>query len=282
MPPKIDRVTWRPAFLLKPLNQRKIMRVAAFQFKGSANIEHNLLAIKRGIAAAAKQKVRVLITQECALCGYPPIETEKVAKIDFDQVNKATAEITRLATNHHMYIGLGTIVPAKEAYFNSIVLISPDHDKQPAYHKRALWGWDRENFRPGHARGVYTIDKVKVGLRICYETRFPEYFRELFREKVEVAFVSFCDVEQEPNPNRYELIKAHLITRAVENALVVVSVNSISGYQTAPTCVINPDGAVLALAPLDEEYLLTFKYDHLASNFGRDGRIQHSRELLGS
>ena len=67
------------------------MRVAAFQFKGSANIEHNLLAIKRGIAAAAKQKVRVLITQECALCGYPPIETAKVAKIDFDQVRRDVA-----------------------------------------------------------------------------------------------------------------------------------------------------------------------------------------------
>ena len=180
-----------------------------------------------------------------------------------------------------MYIGLGTIIPAKDSYFNSIVLISPGHQKLPAYHKRALWGWDRENFRPGHERGIYTIDKVKVGLRICYEVRFPEYFRELFREKVEVAFVSFCDVEQEPNPNRYELMKAHLMTRAVENALVVVSVNSISGYQTAPTCVINPDGAVLALAPLDEEYLLTFEYNNLESNFGRDGRIHHSRELLG-
>lgn len=257
------------------------MKIAAFQFKGSDNIEENFLAIERGIIKASEQKVRVMMTQECALCGYPPIETEKVRRIDFHQVEKATEQISQLAIKHQMYIGLGTIIPDEDSYTNSIVLLSPHREKQFAYHKRALWGWDRENFRPGHERGICTIDKVKVGLRICYEVRFPEYFRELFREKVDIACVSFCDVAKEPNPHRYELIKSHLMTRAVENAMYVISVNSLSGYQTAPTCVINPDGVVLESAPLNEEYLLTFKYDRLESNFGRDGRIHHSRELLG-
>jgi len=251
------------------------MKVAAFQFKGSDNIEKNLLAIKRGIIKASEQNVRFMITQECALCGYPPIETEAVTKIDFHQVAEATEQISRLAVKHQMYIGLGTIVPGKNSYSNSIVLISPDREKHPSYHKRALWGWDRENFTQGHEKGIYTIDHVKLGLRICYEVRFPEYFRELFREKVEVACVSFCDVGNEPNPKRYELMKSHLVTRAVENAMYLISVNSIWGYQTAPTCLITPDGDVLESAPPNEEYLLTFSYDGLESNFGRDGRIHH-------
>lgn len=257
------------------------MRIAAFQFKGSDNIEENLLALKRGIVKASEQKVRLMMTQECALCGYPPIETEKVTHVDFQQVETATEQLLQWAIKYQMYIGLGTIIPGKDSYTNSIVLLSPHGEKQSAYHKRALWGWDRDNFRPGDERGIYTIDKVKVGLRICYEVRFPEYFRELFREKVDLACVSFCDVGKEPNPNRYELIKAHLMTRAVENAMYIISVNSISEYQTAPTCLINPDGMVLASAPLNEEYLLTFEYENLTSNFGRDGRIYHSRELLG-
>ncbi len=256
------------------------MKIAVFQFKGSNNIEANLLAIRRGIAKAAAQNVRVLITQECALCGYPPIETEKVTQIDFNQVERATEQLSQLAIQHRMVIGLGTIIPDRDAYTNSILLLSPDREKQPPYHKRALWGWDRENFRPGRERGIYTIDHVKVGLRICYEVRFPEYFRELFREQVDVACVSFCDVGKEPDPGRYEMIKSHLTTRAVENAMYVVSVNSISGYQTAPTCLIDPDGIILESAPLDEEYLLTLDYARSESNFGRDGRIHHSRELM--
>lgn len=257
------------------------MKIAAFQFKGSGNVEENLLSIKRGILKAAEQNVRVLITQECALCGYPPLETEKASQVDFTQVEGALEQITQLAIQHRVYIGLGTIIPGAGSFTNSIVLISPDHEQHPVYHKRALWGWDRGNFTAGHDKGIYTIDDVKLGFRICYEVRFPEYFRELFRERVEIACVSFCDVEKEPNPARYELIKSHLITRAVENAMYVLSANSISAHQTAPTCLINPDGEVLEIAPPEEEYLLTFEYERSGSNIGRDGRILHSNELLG-
>lgn len=256
------------------------MKVAAFQFRGSDSVEENLLAIKRGITKAAAQNVRVMITQECALCGYPPVEIEEIAQVNFQQVAEATEQILRLAVEHQMYVGLGTIIPDKTSYTNSIVLISPNHEEFPPYHKRALWGWDRENFIPGAERGVYTIDGVRLGVRICYEVRFPEYFRELFREKVSIAYVSFCDVEREPNPSRYELIKAHLMTRAVENAMTIISTNSLCGYQTAPTCLIDPDGAVLAIAPRDQEYLLVFEYEETEAGFGRRGRTQQSRELL--
>jgi len=259
------------------------MKVAAFQFEGSDDIEKNLLAIEQGIIKAAEQNVRFMITQECALCGYPPIETEKVANINFHQTKKATEQISQLAIKHQMYIGLGTIIPDEDqnSYTNSVILISPNEENFPVYHKRALWGWDRENFTRGNEKGVFTIDNVKLGLRICFEIRFPEYFRELFRENVEIVFVSFCDVAKEPNPKRYELIKSHLITRAVENAVYLISVNSTWGYQTAPTCLIDPDGDVLESAPQDQEYLLTLKYELPQSNFGRDGRIHHSKELLG-
>ena len=257
------------------------MKVAAFQFKGSGDIAENLRAIQRGIQQAAGQQVRLLLTQECALCGYPPIEVEQVSQIDYRQLGQVQETVAQLAFQHRMYIALGTIVPAAGAYTNSLVLVSPDHASRPIYHKRALWGWDRGNFTPGNEPGVRTIDGVRLGFRICYEVRFPEYFRELFREGVVIACVSFCDVEAAPNPARYELIKAHLATRAVENALYVLSANSISAHPTAPTCLIDPDGEVLASAPLDEEHLLTFEYAPAGSNFGRDGRISHSKELLG-
>ncbi len=257
------------------------MKIAAFQFRGSDNLQQNLRAITRGIEQAARENVRLLLTQECALCGYPPIETPTPAQIDFEELAAATAIIQELALRHGLYIALGTIQPSGEHYFNSIELIAPDGPPVPPYHKRALWGWDAENFIPGHTAGVYTFDELRIGIRICYEVRFPEYFRELFREKVDVALVSFCDVSPEENPARYELIRSHLITRAVENALFVVSANSLSQSQTAPTCIIDPDGQILHSAPRDEECLLVSDIAPTEPNFGRAGRIKHSRELLG-
>jgi omega-amidase len=258
------------------------VKISAFQFRGSDNIKENLLALERGIEAATRVNTRLLLTQECALCGYPPVEVSEISKLDFDELDSATARIGELARKYTLYIALGTIQRIQDQYFNSVELIAPDGKKLLPYHKRALWGWDAENFAPGQSSGIYTIDNMKVGIRICYEVRFPEYFRELFKEGVEIALVSFCDVSREEDEMRYEMLRSHLMTRAVENAMFCISANSLSNLQTAPTCAINPDGIVLQSAPRNEEYLLTVEVERDGSNLGRAGRIKHSKELVGS
>jgi hypothetical protein len=79
---------------------------------------------------------------------------------------------------------------------------------------------DRDNFVPGDTDGIFSVDGVKVGLRVCYEVRFPEYFRELFVAGAQIACVAFCDTAEAPDPARYALIKGHLATRAVEKESV--------------------------------------------------------------
>ena len=49
--------------------------------------------------------------------------------------------------------------------------------------------------------------------------------------------VLFYDVSDVDDTGRYDLIKGHLQTRAVENVSTIVSVDSIHPYQTAPTAV---------------------------------------------
>jgi len=176
------------------------MKVGAFQFPGSDDVKENLRAIERGIKKSAKENVRFLMTQECALCGYPPVERDKVSSIDFEMVADAIVRIKELAAKYNMYIGLGTIIPDKGKFLNSITLVSPHQENLASYSKRALWGWDTENFTQGGSSGIYTIDELKIGIRICYEVRFPEYFRELFKESVQITFVSFCDISGEPDP----------------------------------------------------------------------------------
>jgi omega-amidase len=256
------------------------MRVGVFQFSASSNITDNYKAIIRAIDSASQNKVRLLVFQECATCGYPPVETPRIENIDFEILNSYVHEIRQLAKEHDMYIVLGTIRRQASQYYNSLLLISPNGDFIGNYDKRALWGWDLDNFTKGETQGIYQIDNIKVGFRICFEVRFPEYFRELFKSNAQLCFVSFCDVLDQDSIERYNIIKSHLVTRAVENVMTVISVNSISKYQTAPTAVIDSNGCIVSEAPRNQEYLIVYDYNDPGIDFGAKGRIQNSLELL--
>ena len=257
------------------------MIIGVFQFPGSHDITDNHEAIKRAITSAAQKGVRLLVFQECATCGYPPVETLAVDKINYEFLSSYLLEIKQLAKKHDMYIALGTIRKDDSRYYNSIQLINPKGEIAGNYDKRALWGWDLDNFTPGEVPGIYQIDGIQVGFRICFEVRFPEYFRELFKAKVQLCFVSFCDVLENDSMERYNIIKSHLVTRAVENVMTVVSVNSISKYQTAPTAVIDINGHIHVEAPRNQEHLIVYDYNPSTMDFGQKGRIHYSNQLLG-
>ena len=130
--------------------------------------------------------------------------------------------------------------------------------------------------------GIWDIEGTRIGVRICFEVRFPEYFRELYRQKAEVVIISFCDVSEEPNEARLDLIRSHLVTRAVENVCYVVSVNSARPNQTAPTCVIGPEGDVRVEAPRDTESVIVYDLVATDGGRGRKGRRHYSDLLTGS
>lgn len=255
------------------------LKLGAFQFAACEKIEKNLAAIQRGIARAAEQNVRLLLTQECALCGYPPLEVPSVQAIDPTSLSWAYQEVSKLARKHRMYIALGMVTLDRTGPYNSIHFLHPQGKDLRPYHKRALWGWDKQNFLPGNETGIYNIDGLKIGVRICFEVRFPEYFRELFLEHVDLALVSFADVGREEEKGRVSTIQSHLVGRAAENVMYVMSANSSSQHQLAPTCVIDPDGKVIAAAPLDEEYLLTTEIEITEPGFSRQGRMEYAKAL---
>lgn len=62
--------------------------------------------------------------------------------------------------------------------------------------------------------------------------------------------------------------------------MTLVSVNSISKYQTAPTAVIDSNGHIVSEAPRNQEYLIVYDYNPPEIDFGAKGRIQNSIELL--
>lgn len=184
-----------------------------------------------------------------------------------------------MAIDHAIHVVVGTITKEDDKYYNSAIVFTPQKEKL-MYHKRALWGWDKDNFSIGNKGGVFEIEGLKVGIRICFEVRFPEFFRELYREQTNLNVILFYDVSDYDDVERYEMIKAHLRTRAVENVTYTLSVDAISPYQTAPTALYDRSGSSLSELNRKEEGLLVYDLEKGKLDFGEQGRKQISDELM--
>lgn len=224
---------------------------------------------------AAANEITLLVFHECALCGYPPIEN-KLENIDPSMVEHALKTISFLAKQLRIYVSVGTVRFDGSQRFNSMITFDNLGAEIGYYDKTALWGWDKEHFSRGNEIGILKIDHIVFGFRICYDIRFPESFRELYQNQVDVCFVSFSDTNDQEDQVRYNTIKSHLITRAVENIMTVISTNSISRYQTAPTGVFNHDGMMIAEAERNKEGLLIYEYQKPAVSFSIKGRMQNN------
>ena len=170
---------------------------------------------------------------------------------------------------------------AENSIFNTALCFFPGRQAIP-YHKRALWGWDRDNFAPGNEPGILEIDGLKIGIRICFEVRFPEYFRELYRQKTDLNVILFYDVSDGDDAGRYDLIRGHIRTRSVENVCPILTANTTRPYQTAPTMLTDASGTVLAEMECGQEELMIFDYELAQPNSGERGRREISDRLVAA
>ena len=255
------------------------MRLAAYQFAVCGDLKKNTEKIKEAIEKATAEKADFIAFPECALSGYPPTDIASSKDFDFKALPAVLNELQELSDKHNITVLIGSIA-FDEEYVNRAFLIAPKRDIRH-YDKRALYGYDSDNFERGNTDGIFEINGLKVGVRICFEVRFPEYFREAYKAGTDLDVVIFYAVSDFDDIEKYEVMRSHLISRAAENVTPILSVDAITPFQSAPTCFINASGRVLAEAKRNEEELLIFDFEKSELNFGEIGRKRESDRLLG-
>ena len=255
------------------------MSIGAYQFPLSGHIADNMTRILSAADRAVRAGVDLLVFPECAVTGYPPLTLSSPADVDQPLLEQAHAQLQATAVRNRMHILTGTIVRRDESHYSAALLFAPD-GTVTEYDKRALWGWDRENFAPGDRDGLLRIGSFRVGVRICFEVRFPEYFRELYRAQTDLNIILFHDVSDRENPDRYDLIRGHIRTRAVENVCPVLAVNTSGPFQTAPTALFDASGKALCELVPGKEDLLIYDFEKTEPGFGELGRKSISDLLV--
>ena len=256
------------------------MKIVAYQFGVSGSIENNMVIIRRAIVEASERNAELIVFPECSLSGYPPRDIMNSSDVDESKIRGALADLQNMTEEYGISILIGTITLDNEKNYNRAYFLSPGKPMQ-WYGKRALYGWDEDNFSAGEENGIVEVKDLRIGVRICYEIRFPEYFRQLYLENTDLDIVLFYDVADNADDCRYQLMRSHIITRAVENVTPFLTVNAISPNQTAPTCFVDASGKICAELEKGKEGMLIHDFEKETHNFGELGRKKYSDILLG-
>lgn len=133
---------------------------------------------------AASENIRLLLTPELSICGYPP--RDLLLNPSFVEVTDQTLQKLAKDLPANLVVLVGTVVKNSQAHvtgeknlFNSIALLE-NGKVQQFFHKRLLPTYDvfDENryFEPGLQANYFKLDDLNIGVTICEDLWNDEEF----------------------------------------------------------------------------------------------------------
>jgi predicted amidohydrolase len=172
----------------------------------------------------------------------------------------AVPELQKIAKELSIAIICGVSERDGKSIYNSQVVVDPSGQVAAKYRKTHLFSpppiEEHKCFSPGETLTSCKIDKLRFGLTICYDLRFPECYRAL---AVEQNVDVFINSSAWPFP-RIEHLRVLATARAIENQSYVIIANRVGTDEGVTFCgssvIVDPYGAILTAASADREELI--------------------------
>lgn len=266
------------------------MKVAAIQMASGPQVAANLSETARHIGKAAAAGARLVVLPEnFAIMAKQDVDRLEAA--EHDGQGPIQEFLATQARTHGVWLVGGTI-PLKthdpKRVRAACLLYSENGERVARYDKIHLFDVRLDNgelynesaaIEPGDTPVVVDTPFGRLGLAVCYDLRFPELFRQLLDQGVELFAVPSAFTVRTGRAHWEVLVRA----RAVENLAYVIAAAQggyhLSGRETyGDSMIVNPWGEVLdrlargsgvVLADLDRRY-----FEHTRSSFPS---IQHRK-----
>ncbi len=254
----------------------KRLRVACIQTQAGSDWEKNWKQAEEFLIRAADQKAQIAALPENFILRASEKKTNEIAPQIFNEV---LGRIKKAAVNFRMTIVAGSLLeplPRQgrsrlKQFANSCFVISEKGELILRYRKMHLFDIslpqvqvrESKTILPGVKPGFFKEAGIKSGVGICYDLRFPEYFRALSKRGAEILFVP-ANFTAETGKTAWEIL---LRARAIENQCYVVAPGQCgrhpgSGIMSyGHSLIIDPLGRVLKQASFGRPQLILHDLD---------------------
>jgi len=196
------------------------LKVAAVQFRSSADLEDNRGRIVATIAKLADAKVDVAVFPECALTSY---NETAIRSHPATAIAAAEESIRATCREKHIAAIVGSVHKINGKIYNSAIVIDAQGELVERYGKVMLAG--EKWATPGNHIAYFELNGIPSTVIICHDERYPELARlpaiKGARMLYYISHESGMDQESKIAPYR-----AQLMARAVENKMFIVAANA--------------------------------------------------------
>ena len=216
------------------MGETGICRVAAVQMTSTPEVGENLLVARRLLADAARDGARLVVLPENFAC-MSRAESDRLAAAEHLDDGPIQSFLAECAVEYSLYIVGGTVpilVTGEEQHPTQTCVLYSDEGSRVAYYDKVhlfdvtvAGGKGRESYResdyttPGTRIVVADTPAGCLGLAVCYDLRFPEFFRSLLDGGMQVAALPSAFTDTTGRAHWEVLLRA----RAVENQIWIIA-----------------------------------------------------------
>ena len=242
-----------------------MVRVAAIQMVSAPEVAPNLEAAGRLVAAAAAAGAKLVALPEY-FCILGRHETDKVKVRETDGSGPIQDFLADAARSNDVWVIGGTVPIAtenKDKVRSACIVFDNSGRRVARYDKMHLFGLElgerrfdeSRTIEPGEAPFAFDTPFGRLGLSVCYDVRFPEFYRSAGAVDAWLVPSAFTDVT---GAAHWDIL---LRARAVENQCYVIAPAQgglhLNGRRThGYTMIVDPWGEVLASRPEGEGVVL--------------------------
>ncbi len=237
-------------------------KVAAIQMASGPNVKANLAEAEKLIKIAVQQEAKLIVLPEnFAIMGMSENDKVKIAE-DFGS-GLLQDYLKELAVKYNIWLVGGTIpLRSKEAgkVYAACLLFNPQGEVVARYDKIHLFDVTIEASNESYTESETIVagDCIKVvdtpfgrlGLAVCYDLRFPELFRAMVEQEMEICVLPSAFTSLTGRVHWESLLRS----RAIENLTFMIAADQggyhVGGREThGDSMIVDPWGQILNRLP---------------------------------